>query len=323
MDLNKFLQQNSELNEEWKDIPNFEEFYMISNYGRIISKERYVNNGHQNIYKPIKFLKVNIYDNRKFITLSKDGKDKKFSLSKLIADVFIPKPSEDCILKFKDNNSLNCTINNLVWIKKIDRHTKFNIENLIDEVWKDIPGYEGYYAASNKGRIKSLSRDVYTNNKIIHTQDRIMNQTTNVGGYFYVTLSKNGSYKKCLVHRLVALTFIENPNNYPHIDHIDTNIKNNCSNNLRWVTPSLNMQNQLTKQHISEGLKGKKNKSWNCTPIVQLKDNKLINIYPSIAEAARNNFGYTGIQKCLAGRQRTHKGFKWMYKVDYDKLSPE
>ena len=60
------------------------------------------------------------------------------------------------------------------------------------------------------------------------------------------------------VHRLVALNFIQNPNNKPHIDHIDTNILNNKVFNLRWVTQSENNNNPLTKKHMSEGKKGEK-----------------------------------------------------------------
>lgn len=321
--LENFISQNSEPNEIWKNIPNYEDLYMISTHGRIIAKEKYVSNRYKNVLKPVRFLKINIDDNRKKITLAKDGKSQKFSILKLMAEVFLPKPDDNYILKFKDNNPLNCNLDNLIWMHKIDRHTKFVIDNLEGEVWKDVPGYEGYYSVSNKGRIISLSRNIITSNRIIHTQDRLMELTPNVYGYLYITLSKQGKYKKHMVHRLVAMAFIDNPNNYPHIDHIDTNITNNAVENLRWVTPSLNMQNELTKKHVSEGLKNKHNRSWNCTPIVQLRDNILIKTYPSIAEAERNGFGYSGIQKCLYGKQKTHKGYKWMYLSEYNDLTPE
>lgn len=323
MNLQNFIQEISEPNEMWSDIPNYEDLYMVSTNGRILSKEKLVNNGYKDITKPCKLLKNNENEGRLSITLKKDGISKKFSISQLIASAFLPKPKDNYLLKFKDKNPLNCKLDNLIWCPKIDRHVQYIIEPLEGEIWKDITGYEGYYSISNKGRIKSLSRDIQTNNRIIHTQDRLMELTPNVGGYYYVTLSKNGSYKKCLVHRLVALTFIENPNNYPHIDHIDTNITNNNVENLRWVTPSMNMQNELTKKNISNGLKGKTNKSWNCVPVVQLQGDLLINTFPSIAEAERNGFGYSGIQKCLSGKQRTHRGYSWMYLSDYTSLSPK
>ena len=323
MNLETFISEISEPNENWANISGYEDLYMISTNGRVLAKEKFVNNGHKDVLKPCKILKNNSNNGRLSIQLKKEGTTKKFSISQLVAASFLPKPGDDYILKFKDKNLLNCKLDNLVWCKKIDRHAKYIIESIEGEIWKDIPGYEGYYAISNKGRIKSLSKDIQANNRIIHTQDRIMELTKNVGGYYYITLSKEGVYKKCLVHRLVASTFIENPNNYPHVDHIDTNITNNTVENLRWVTPSMNMQNELTRDHVSKGLKGKTNKSWNCTPIVQLRETLLVNQYPSIAEAKRKGFGYTSIQKCLAGKQLTHKGYSWMYLSDYLKLSPQ
>ena len=323
MNLKNFISEISEPEELWVNIPDYEDLYMISTFGRILSKEKLVNNGYADILKPCRLLKSYEYEGRLSIILTKDKVSKKFSLSQLVASVFLPKPDPNYLLKFKDKNSLNCKVDNLIWCPKIDRHVQFIIEDLGGEIWKDVVGYEGYYSVSNKGRLKSLSRDVFTSNRVIHTQDRIMEQTTNVGGYYYVTLSKNGSCKKCLVHRLVALTFIDNPNNYPHVDHIDTNPKNNCVENLRWVTPSLNMQNETTKQNVSKGLKGKTNISWNCTPIVQLQGDLLVAQYPSIAEAERSGFGYSGIQKCLYKKQKTHKGYSWMYLSDYLKLSPQ
>lgn len=323
MNLKTFISEISEPNESWVNILGYENLYMISTNGRILAKEKFVNNGHKDVLKPCKILKNHTSDGRLFIQLKKDGISKKFSVSQLVAMAFLPKPGDNYILKFRDKNPLNCKLDNLIWCEKIDRHTKYVIEPIEGELWKDIIGYEGYYAVSNKGRIKSLSRDIQTSNRIIHTQDKIMELTKNVGGYYYVTLSKEGVYKKCLVHRLVASAFIENPNNFPHVDHIDTNITNNMVENLRWVTPSINMQNELTKEHVSKGLKGKINKSWNCTPIVQLRGTLLVNQFPSIAEAKRSGYGYSSIQKCLSGKQLTHKGYSWMYLSDYLKLSPQ
>lgn len=323
MNLQNFISEISEENEVWKDIPNYEDLYMISTLGRILAKEKLVHNGYDFVPKPCRLLKVSESDNRKSIQLYRDGKSKKFSISKLLTKCFLPCPDKNYILKFKDKNPLNCVVDNLIWCPKVDRHAQFITDDLEGEVWKDIPGYEGYYAASNKGRIKSLSREVVTSTRIIHTQDRIMITTPNVGGYLYVSLSKNNKTKKFMVHRLIGITFIENPNNYPHIDHIDTNPGNNCVENLRWVTPKLNMKNEITQQHLSDCRKGKINGSWNCSPIVQLQGDLLINTYPSIAEAERAGFCYSSIQRCLYGQYKQHKGYKWMYLNDYNKLTPE
>lgn len=72
-------------------------------------------------------------------------------------------------------------------------------------------------------------------------------------------LCKNRIRKAITVHRLVACAFIENPNNYPSIDHIDGNPMNNHVSNLRWCTNTINMNNPITRSRISLSKKGKYN----------------------------------------------------------------
>ena len=160
MNLETFISEISEPNENWANISGYEDLYMISTNGRVLAKEKFVNNGHKDVLKPCKILKNNSNNGRLSIQLKKEGTTKKFSISQLVAASFLPKPGDDYILKFKDKNLLNCKLDNLVWYKKIDRHAKYIIESIEGEIWKDIPGYEGYYAISNKGRIKSLSKDI-------------------------------------------------------------------------------------------------------------------------------------------------------------------
>ena len=113
---------------------------------------------------------------------------------------------------------------------------------MIMEIWKDVVGYEGLYQVSNMGRVKSLN----------YGRERILKASDNGSGYLYVALCKKGKYKNFLVHRLVAMVFISNPENKPCIDHIDTNKRNNKVENLRWVTHEENMNNSLSKKHVSE-----------------------------------------------------------------------
>ena len=100
-----------------------------------------------------------------------------------------------------------------------------------EEVWKDIPGYEGLYEVSNLGRIRSLDRYVvnsYHSNGYIKKGGLHKLTCNKKLGYSLTSLSdKNHNKKYLYVHRLVASAFIPNPNNYPVINHIDEDGTNN------------------------------------------------------------------------------------------------
>jgi len=100
-----------------------------------------------------------------------------------------------------------------------------------DEIWKPIPEYEKY-EASNLGRIRSLL-DCRGN---VLSVPRILKDAKNNRDYHCITLCKDGIPKQYLVHRLVGITFIENPEKKKTIDHIDKNKSNNQVSNLRWLT---------------------------------------------------------------------------------------
>lgn len=106
------------------------------------------------------------------------------------------------------------------------------------EIWKDIPGYEGRYQASNTGQIKALARK--RKNGIV-SDERILKQQTWPLGYKKVTLcNDDNAHKTLFVHRLIALTFIDNPNNLPFVNHKDENGSNNHVENLEWCTQTYN-----------------------------------------------------------------------------------
>jgi len=115
------------------------------------------------------------------------------------------------------------------------------------EIFKDIEGYESYYQISNLGRVKSLKRTKKSKSGVIYTvKERILKQSLKVtvcGNYKYpiVNLSKNGKAKHHSVHRLIACAFIPNPENKPHVNHIDSNTQNNSIENLEWCTHKENM----------------------------------------------------------------------------------
>ena len=102
------------------------------------------------------------------------------------------------------------------------------------EMFKDIKGYPGYQI-SNLGRVWSSKSQKY------------LAGVPNNAGYLQVKMiAANGKRKNELIHRLVALHFVDNPDNKPEVDHIDRNRQNNNSDNLRWLTKS---ENNLNKNH--------------------------------------------------------------------------
>lgn len=86
------------------------------------------------------------------------------------------------------------------------------------EVWKDIPGYENLYKISSNGIVKSYDKIVRCGkyNKKRKILGRILKFTLTRGGYYTVGLTKDRKQKFYFVHRLVAITFVDNPNNYPN-----------------------------------------------------------------------------------------------------------
>ena len=127
------------------------------------------------------------------------------------------------------------------------KKTKFT-ENT--EIWKDIEGYEGYYQVSSKGRVRSLTRRVYNYTK----PGRILKVHDNGHSYLNVGLSKEGKRNKhAYVHRLVAAAFIEKPEGCTEVNHKDFNKKNNCVENLEWVTDLQNKKHYRESKNYHAG----------------------------------------------------------------------
>lgn len=126
-------------------------------------------------------------------------------------------------------------------------------------MWKDIYGYEGLYQVNEEGFVKRLESFRKNGSSGYIQKEKILKQTTrNKGGYVCVNLSKNGKAKVISVHRLVAETFIENPENKTQINHKNGNKKDNRIINLEWVTPKENINHcdeVLGRKRNKEGLK--------------------------------------------------------------------
>jgi len=123
----------------------------------------------------------------------------------------------------------------------------------MNEVWKDVEGYEGLYQISNLGQVKSLDKQISSpNGGILFYPERIMAQRKGNSGYFQVILRKDGTRKNCTVHRLVALAFIPKNSENLVVNHKDENKENNCANNLEWITQGENLEyNGLRKKNIA------------------------------------------------------------------------
>lgn len=98
----------------------------------------------------------------------------------------------------------------------------------MEEVWKDVIGYEGAYKISNKGKVYSIPRN--------GTLGGIMKPTKQKNGYYFIHLKNKDKKINTGVHRLVAQAFIPNPDNKPTVNHIDGDKQNNCVENLEWAT---------------------------------------------------------------------------------------
>ena len=110
------------------------------------------------------------------------------------------------------------------------------------EIWKDLPGNEGTYQISNLGRVKTLDRVIKCGKNIKkHIPEKVMAIRSHAG-YKTVTIRIDSKTKVCSIHRLVAKTFLPNPNNYKCVNHIDGNKENNAVNNLEWCNYSHNMK---------------------------------------------------------------------------------
>ena len=173
------------------------------------------------------------------------------------------------------------------------------------EEWRDIEGYPNY-RVSNLGRVKSLG-----NNR--SRKEKILKPIPTSNGYLRVQLWKNKKGKILLLHRLVAMAFLDNSDNFPQCNHKDENKKNNCVENLEWCTVKYN-NNYGTRNERA----GNKTAEANSKPLLQINKftNEVIREWKSTREVERKlGFNHSAISKCCLGKQKVHKGFKWQYKT--------
>jgi hypothetical protein len=178
------------------------------------------------------------------------------------------------------------------------------------EIWKPIEGYEDSYEISNLGRVRSVDRFTPTWNGQVFKKGVIKTPKEDKDGYYKVWLSKESKKRPFFVHRLVAKAFIPNPHDFPIVNHIDGDKKNNVPSNLEWCTRSHN-----DKHAFQHGLRVPSD-GGTSKPVAKIDPNSeaIIEIYRSISEAARKNDVTTSmIWSAANGKSRTAKGFKWAF----------
>ena len=176
----------------------------------------------------------------------------------------------------------------------------------MEEIWKPI-GYEGY-EVSNLGRVKSYKYD-----KI---NGKIMKPYKNTKGYLQIDLQLDGRKREnrvhLSVHRLVAISFIPNPDNLPQVNHKDEDKTNNCVDNLEWCTNDYNAHYGTHIERVAEKIR---------VPIYSVDKQGNIEHFPGVREADRivsgKEYGISApISMCLNGKRKTAYGRQWFREIE-------
>ena len=168
-------------------------------------------------------------------------------------------------------------------------------------MYKAIKGYEGVYEINEFGQIRSVNRNVYyQDGRVRKYKGKNLKLMTDKDGYFIIGLHKNGVSKTWRVHRLVADTFLKNPDNLPEIHHINHNIKDNTLQNLMWVSEAGQIDEHWRKTQSK--IRGTK---------LRVIGNGIDEIYNSSREVERElGLENTSVMKVAKGIYKQIKGYK-------------
>lgn len=168
-----------------------------------------------------------------------------------------------------------------------------------DEIWADIPGWEGHYQVSNLGNVRSV-------------KVKTLKPHTRKTGHQTVELFKNGIGKCCFVHRLVWEAFHNHIPGGMVINHMDENPHNNKLDNLMLCTQKVNCNwGTAIQKRVKKMTNHKDLSKW----VIQLsKNNEILHFYPSTKEAFRvTGISSNKICECCNGKRKTSGGYIWKY----------
>lgn len=181
----------------------------------------------------------------------------------------------------------------------------------MEEIWRDIKGYEGLYQVSNLGNVRSLR---YRNRDEV----RELFLKPHNQGYLQVELHRDGKRKMFTVHRLVAMAFVDGYEENKQVNHIDENKQNNVSTNLEWVSTSQNVLHSISHRRVVKTRKYPKfHARTDRRPVVQMSLNgELINHWESTIKV-KEKLGYSdwSIKQCCRGKRQTAYGYRWQYAI--------
>lgn len=179
------------------------------------------------------------------------------------------------------------------------------------EIWKDIKGYEGLYKISSLGRVWSCR----SNKELKQKQSKY--------GYMKVNLCVDKINKTYNVHRLVAESFIPNPNNLPQVNHRNEDKTCNIVDNLEFCSAKYNSNFGTHKDKLRIASTGRKMPKYGIEKAAEkhkkrigmFKDGVFVNEYNSAADASRDNenYNYVSISACCCGRLKTYRGYEWKF----------
>lgn len=196
-----------------------------------------------------------------------------------------------------------------------DKPLCFGKEFFMEEIWKDIDGYEGMYQISSFGNVRSLTR-TYWNGK---TESKLPGRVLVINyskNYPTIHLCKHSVRKTIMIHRLVAIYFIPNPSNKLTVNHKDGNKTNNAATNLEWATQSENAFHSFRELGRVSSSSGRRGILWPLSKkVIQYsREGVQIKLWNSIADIKRElGINHNDISSCCHGRLKTAGGFKFQF----------